>query len=75
MLHHILDTQQGKTIMTLSDHHGMQIIRDIIEKCLLQIIRDIIDKCLLQIVRDIIEKCLLQDVLTMFVVTIILFGD
>jgi hypothetical protein len=27
--HHILDTQQCKTIMTLSDHTGKQIIRDI----------------------------------------------
>jgi hypothetical protein len=32
ILHHILDTQQCKTIMTLSDHKGKQIITDTIQK-------------------------------------------
>jgi hypothetical protein len=32
----ILDTQQCKTIMTLSNHKGRQIIRDTIRKCFLQ---------------------------------------
>jgi hypothetical protein len=34
--HHILDTQQCKTIMTLSDHEGTQIIRDTIPKSFLR---------------------------------------
>jgi hypothetical protein len=34
--HHILDTKQCKTIITLSDHKGKQLIRDTIQKGFLQ---------------------------------------
>jgi hypothetical protein len=36
---HIFDTEHCKTLMTLSDHEGKQIIRDNIQKCFLQDIR------------------------------------
>jgi hypothetical protein len=42
MQHHILDNQQSKAIMTLSDHKGKQIIKDTIQECFLQDFRTIL---------------------------------